>query len=414
MKRISSNTANNDVQYNLRLKESKINKINNQLGSQNRIQELRDDPLAAGHLVRYQSYVGRVEQFEKNAKVVCDDFSVTEGYVNQSVQVMQRIRELAVNGANGVYNRDDLHSMAVEVDQLLKELVENANAIGPDGNRVFAGTRTSNIAFEVEFQHVEGSSEPLINEVKYNGSIGQNTLEVDERSFVPVDKSGNTIFWSEKQQLLSSTDTSSYSAKENGDFNINGVNIHVDRGDNVYSIISKINASGTPVKATLDPITKGLNLTTTDSRQLWLEDKNGTTLKDLDVIKDSSQRPPYNLSDSVRVSGGSVFDSVIALRNAMLRGDAESIGSRVLGSIDSGLNNLITQEAKIGSNYERAQLYIAKAETNKVNGTNMISREGDLDFTQTLTDMKMMDYMQKATLNTAGKLYENSLLNYMR
>lgn len=414
MKRISSNTANNDVQYNLRLKESKINKINNQLGSQTRIQELRDDPLAAGHLVRYQSYVGRVEQFEKNAKVVCDDFSVTEGYVNQSVQVMQRIRELAVNGANGVYNRDDLHSMAVEVDQLLKELVENANAIGPDGNRVFAGTRTSNIAFEVEFQHVEGSSEPLINEVKYNGSIGLNTLEVDERSFVPVDKSGNTIFWSEKQQLLSSTDTSSYSAKENGDFNINGVNIHVDRGDNVYSIISKINASGTPVKATLDPITKGLNLTTTDSRQLWLEDKNGTTLKDLDVIKDSSQRPPYNLSDSVRVSGGSVFDSVIALRNAMLRGDAESIGSRVLGSIDSGLNNLITQEAKIGSNYERAQLYIAKAETNKVNGTNMISREGDLDFTQTLTDMKMMDYVQKATLNTAGKLYENSLLNYMR
>ena len=63
MRRVSSSTANNDVQYNLRMQESKINKVNNQLGSQNRIQELRDDPLAAGHLVRYQSYNGRVEQF---------------------------------------------------------------------------------------------------------------------------------------------------------------------------------------------------------------------------------------------------------------------------------------------------------------------------------------------------------------
>ena len=66
MRRVSSATANNDIQYNLRLQESKANNLNNQLGSQNRLQQLRDDPLAAGHLVRYQSYATRVEQFEKN------------------------------------------------------------------------------------------------------------------------------------------------------------------------------------------------------------------------------------------------------------------------------------------------------------------------------------------------------------
>ena len=131
MRRVSSSTANNDVQYNLRMQESKINKVNNQLGSQNRIQELRDDPLAAGHLVRYQSYNGRVEQFEKNAQVISDDYSITEGYINNSVQVMHRIRELAVTGANGIYTPEDLRNMAVEVDQLLKNLIDNANAVGP-------------------------------------------------------------------------------------------------------------------------------------------------------------------------------------------------------------------------------------------------------------------------------------------
>ena len=54
MRRVSSQMNNMDVQSNLRLQESRLNKINNQIGSQRRIQELRDDPLSAGHLVRYR------------------------------------------------------------------------------------------------------------------------------------------------------------------------------------------------------------------------------------------------------------------------------------------------------------------------------------------------------------------------
>ena len=414
MRRVSSATANNDIQYNLRLQESRVNNLNNQLGSQNRLQQLRDDPLAAGHLVRYQSYATRVEQFEKNAKIISDDFTVAEGYVNQSVQIMQRVRELAVNGANGYYEKEDLRNMAVEVDELLKELIQNSNAIGPDGTRIFAGTRTSNIPFEAETGYVKGSSEPLITSVKYQGSIGTKEIEVDEQAHISIDKSGNSIFWAEKQQLISSADATSYSVQQESKIAINGQEIKLEPGDNVYSIISKINDSGTSVKASLDPITKGLNLETTDSRQLWLEDISGTTLTDLAINKDSSQRPPYNISDSVTVSGGSLFDSVIALRDSMLSGDIESIGGRVLGSIDNGIDNLLTRQAEIGSNYERAQQSIAKAQTNQLGVTNMIAREGDLDFTKAITDMKMLEYVKQATLSTAGRLYESSLLNYMR
>lgn len=414
MRRVSSATANNDIQYNLRLQESRVNNLNNQLGSQNKLQQLRDDPLAAGHLVRYQSYATRVEQFEKNAKIISDDFTVAEGYVNQSVQIMQRVRELAVNGANGYYEKEDLRNMAVEVDELLKELIQNSNAIGPDGTRIFAGTRTSNIPFEAETGYVKGSSEPLITSVKYQGSIGTKEIEVDEQARISIDKSGNSIFWAEKQQLISSADATSYSVQQESKIAINGQEIKLEPGDNVYSIISKINDSGTSVKASLDPITKGLNLETTDSRQLWLEDISGTTLTDLAIIKDSSQRPPYNISDSVTVSGGSLFDSVIALRDSMLSGDIESIGGRVLGSIDNGIDNLLTRQAEIGSNYERAQQSIAKAQTNQLGVTNMIAREGDLDFTKAITDMKMLEYVKQATLSTAGRLYESSLLNYMR
>ena len=173
MRRVSSQMNNMDVQSNLRLQESRLNKINNQIGSQHRIQELRDDPIAAGHLVRYQSYAARIENFEKNAKTLSELFMQREGYMTNSLDVMHRVRELAVTGANGIYTGDDMKNMAAEVDELLKELVQNANAIGEDGNSLFAGTETKVRAFDVEMGNVAGSGVPLIEGVRYNGNISE-------------------------------------------------------------------------------------------------------------------------------------------------------------------------------------------------------------------------------------------------
>mgnify|MGYP000113346304 CR=1 FL=1 len=115
MTRISSQINNSDTQYHLRRQEVNSNRLSNQIGNQSRISSLRDDPIAAGHLVRYQSYQGRVERFEKNAQTLADQFNVREGYINQNLQIMQRVRELAVGGASGTYTPDDLKNMAAGV-----------------------------------------------------------------------------------------------------------------------------------------------------------------------------------------------------------------------------------------------------------------------------------------------------------
>lgn len=414
MRRVSTSLANNDVQYNLRMQESKANKMNNQMGSQRKIQDLRDDPLAAGHLVRYQSYLTRVERFEQNAKTLTDQYSVSEGYIRHSLDVMHRVRELAVAGANGVYTKDDMQNMASEVNELLKELVTSANAVGPDGTALFAGTRTKNTAFEIELGPVPGSGDALITDVRYKGSLNQNDIEIDEKAYMNLNRTGNSIFWAEEQTLFADRDASAYQVKSDSIINIDGKDIKLKAGDNVYSIISKINNSGAAVKAQLDPVTNGLNLRTTDARQLWLQDKKGSALFDLGLIKDASQRPPYNLGAAAQVSGGSLFDTVIAFRDALLRGDQESIGGRVLGSLDSGVGNLTRRIAETGAQYERAQVAISRSQTNNLNTNAMIAREGDLDITKGITDMKMLDYVKQATLSTAAKLYNTSLLNYIK
>ena len=384
------------------------------MGSQRRIHELRDDPIAAGHLVRYQSFLSRVENFEKNALTLSDQFVLREGYMSNSLDVMQRVREIAVTGANGIYTKDDMRDMAMEVDELLKELVQNANAVSSDGNSIFAGTNTKSSAFDVEMGTVQGSAVPLISNVKYNGTIDMNKVEVDERKYLSVDNAGNRTFWAEQQQLFGGRDVSAWQASADSTISVDGVAINIKAGDNVYALASKINDSGAAVRAKIDPVTRGLNLETTDARQLWLSDVNGSVLSDIGIIKDASQKPPYNIGNSVRVSGGSMFDTVIALRDALLKGDTEEVGGRVLGALDSGIANLVTRIAKSGSQYERAQLNVQRNSATAMNVTQQISREGDLDITKAITDMKMLDYTYQATLSNAGKMFNSTLLNYMR
>ncbi|CEM61569.1 flagellar hook-associated protein 3 [Treponema phagedenis] len=414
MKRISSNMQHTDGNYALRNQESRLHRVNNQIASQRKIQQLRDDPLAAGHSVRYKSYLARLDRFEKNTQTLHDQYKISEGYMQSSLNAMQRLRELAVASANGTLTPDDMKKMAPEVDELLKELVQNGNAVGPDGVRVFSGTKSFTEPFEVVMGDIEGAGSAMIMQVRYNGSIDPKEVETDELSYLDANMAGNKVFWAEKQSLLSETDARNFVVQNDTSIEVDGLSIPLIAGDNVYSIISKINDSGAAVKAYLDPVTNGLNIETTDARQIWLRDgENGNVLSTLGLIKEG-QRPPYNLANSVRVSGGSLFDAAIAMRNALLTGDQESLGGKILGSIDSGIDNLSAHMAETGSRYERSEAILARLNTQIPNVTAAEAREADLDLTKAITDLKMFEYTHQATLSTIGNLYKDTLLNYLR
>ena len=118
MRRVSSDMMNNDMQFWLRRREDAMASISNRMNRQERLENLRDDPLAAARSVRYESFVGRLERYEENTRYTLDRARVAEGYMRQTQDLMQRLRELAVTGATGTFTKEDSAAMAVEVDQL--------------------------------------------------------------------------------------------------------------------------------------------------------------------------------------------------------------------------------------------------------------------------------------------------------
>lgn len=415
MERVSTNMPNNDTMFWLRLRQLKMNTLQNQMSSQNRIQNLREDPIGAAHATRFESRLTRLKRYEKNVNWVIDRNNYADGYLKSATDIMQRIRNLAVQGANGTYTKPDLRKMGQEVNQLLNQLIQLANAHSPDGNMLFAGERNQSAPYRVLKGTVPGAGGKVVTNVEYTGSIGQNKVQVGDGTTIPENLPGNRIFWAEQQQIFSNVNASTYHVQQDSTISIDGTTINLKAGDNVYAIIAKINNAGAGVRARLDPVKNSLVLQTTTPHQIWVRDVgNSSVLKDLGIIGSTNGAPPHNIASSAQVSGGSLFDMVIALRNDLYQGKTISTGGSGLQGIDAGLNNLLTARAQLGSINERMKNrgQLISAEIPQV--TQQLSRLTGIDMAKAITDLKMLQYTYQAALQTAGKVLPPTLMDFLR
>ncbi|MFP3960271.1 MAG: flagellar hook-associated protein 3 [Spirochaetaceae bacterium] len=415
MHRISTNLTNDDMQFWARRREYDLNRVQNQMSRQTRIQNLRDDPLAASHSTRFQSYTTRLERFSENIEYTRDNYEVTEGYMRQATDIMQRVRELAVQGANGSYNTEDRRKMATEVNELLNELVQLANARNGAGETIFSGTKSKTEPFRAIHGDVEGASGQVITDVDYIGNIERNRAEVAEGSFIEMNFPGNEVFWAENQQVFSTTDATGYQVQEDSTIRVDGVEIELSQGDNIHAVISKINNSKAAVEARLDPVQSSLVLESTSPHQLWLEDAGeGTVLQDLGVLADGDNPPPQNIAASADVFGGSVFDVVMNLRDRLYEGDTLDIGGSALRGIDDGLENMLSNVASLGAKDTRLETVYERTEDEIPKMKEMNSKEVDLDLTRAVTDLRMLEHTHQAAIGTAGRILQQTLLDFLR
>ncbi len=406
--------SNNDMQYYMQIRNSEMNELQNKMAEQTRILNLRDDPVGAAHSVKYLSNIKRMERYSKNIDMVMGENRVAEGYMKSANDILHRIRELAIQGGNDTNTAEEKKIMGNEVNELLNELVSIANAKTPDGTSMFSGDRTRSDAYRVLYGNVPGTGDKVITSVEYRGTINETKVEISDGSYIKSGFAGNEVFWAEHQQIIADRDASGYVAEDDTQIRIDNAVIDINAGDNVYAIISKINNSDAAVKASLDPVKNSLVLETTTPHEIWLEDgQGGSVLSDLGVISDRG-RPPYNINRDAVVGGGSLFDMIINIRDQLYQGNTLNIGGAGLKGITIAQNNLIGAIAGLGSDEERLKKVQQRLayEIPEVQERN--SKETDIDMTKAITDLKMLEYTHKAALQTAARILQPTLLDFLR
>ena len=119
---INNNISAINSQRTLKFKNWDLGKDMRELSSGLRINRAGDDASGLAVSEKMRTQIRGLRQAERNTEDGVSFIQTTEGYLQESQDILQRIRELAVQAANGIYTDEDRMLIQVEVSQLVDEV----------------------------------------------------------------------------------------------------------------------------------------------------------------------------------------------------------------------------------------------------------------------------------------------------
>ncbi|MBW2185932.1 MAG: flagellin [Deltaproteobacteria bacterium] len=137
---INTNVASLNAQRNLSASQGDLNKSMQRLSSGLRINSAKDDAAGLAISDRMTSQIRGLNQASRNANDGISLAQTAEGALQESTNILQRMRELSVQSANDTNTSSDRGSLQAEVKQLQAEIDRIATTTQFNGKNLLDGT----------------------------------------------------------------------------------------------------------------------------------------------------------------------------------------------------------------------------------------------------------------------------------
>lgn len=178
------------------------------LSSGKRINKAADDAAGLAISQKMQAQIRGLRQASRNALDGVSLIQTAEGALNEVHAALQRMRELCVQGANGVNEGEDLKAIADEIEQLTEQIQEIAENTEFNSKKLLDGSEKT---LELQIGANKGQAlEIKLDEIKVTTNEGLNIQkfidEIKDRENLESDKfqSGIGIFDAAITQVASS------------------------------------------------------------------------------------------------------------------------------------------------------------------------------------------------------------------
>jgi flagellar hook-associated protein 3 FlgL len=159
-----------------------------QVASGRRILTPSDDPVAAARALEVTQSQEINAQYGENQGAARDALALAENKLTAAGDLLQRIRQLAVQAGNGTLTDKDRRSIAAEMRQLYEGLLGVANSTDDNGRYLFSG-------YQGDVKPFSGAVETVAaGEIAYDGDDGRRLLQVSASRQLAVSDSGNDVF----------------------------------------------------------------------------------------------------------------------------------------------------------------------------------------------------------------------------
>ena len=356
--------------------QSDVNKTQLQLATGRRILTPSDDPAAAARALDIQQALDTTAQYQKNADVALARQGLEENAMVGVGNILQRIRELAIQGNNDSNSDADRDSIAVEVRQRLDELVALANTRDSNQEYIFAGYQ----GFTTPFTKAPSGA------ISYNGDAGQRFVQIDTNRQIAIGDSGIDVF------LAIRNGNGVFSTQDNLANSGDGV---IDPGVVDGSFVPDTYTISFTQLLPTDPIT--YEVTGVTSGVVVPAGTNYVDGADIvfNGVRTKIEGTPAN-GDSFSISPSvdqDLFTTVENLALALEQGGGSATAdaqfhnamNRFMVDVDQGLENILNIRAKIG------------ARLNVIDNQQNLNEDNILQLEQTLSDLQDLDYAEAAS-----------------
>jgi flagellar hook-associated protein 3 FlgL len=378
----------------------KLARLQQQISTGVKLNKPSDDPAASSRLLELEQIVSLQEQYQVNISAADTRLNLQEDTLAALGNVSHRLKELAIQANNGAMDPIALRAIAVEVEEIMDEMLSLGNARDANGDFLFAGYQNDSQPFT---ETITGS----ISHVIYNGDEGQRLLQISETRQIAVDNPGSEVFL----RLTSATALNEVASAANTGIGVMAPATVFDAtvyvpGD--YEI--RFTAPG--VYDVFD-VTNGVNIVTgatyTDSADI-----------DFQGIRTSITGVPA-AGDVFTVSQGQykdIFETVQSLADTLRGGTSPTQRaaniSDFLTDLDTFLNRTLELRTSVGG---RMNALDSQKESNSANifaTQTAISTLRDTDLAEAISQLTLEQTTLDAAQAVFARITSSSLFNFLR
>jgi len=406
-----------------------IQELQERVSSGQNILRASDDPVAAVNLSAAREQKQILERFEKNVGSAQGRLDLSGQAMQESINVLTRIAELTTQAGNGSYDGFSRKAILTEIDQLSETIFDLANTRDAQGQSLFAGFNTGNVAF---IKEADGS-------ITYNGDRGTHSLQISENMNVATSIDGGTAFMrvntpqgpkgvfdiiNEARHAIHSTgelsdvgnaqsnarvkfilpsrpqDWSLSLAGSRGEATVTSV---VESG-NLQKVVDNINlqSANTGVVAELDA----------ETQSIMLRDVQGGNISIRDIEIKGQDAATANFSSKVEFTP--IGEAGKAVGGTRTLTDVDQLLGTNLTNMRAALDHLSMQETRIGAYGSKAAIQLQAITTRKMVVTKDISKIADADLAQLVTTLQAQLTNRDAAQQAFAKIGQQSLFDFIR
>jgi flagellar hook-associated protein 3 FlgL len=182
--RISTSWAQQVSVNSMMDQQAKLSHLQLQLSTQKKILTPADDPAGAAQIIDLNQGIKETEQYQSNINSASQRLNLEDSVLQSSVDILDRIKELGLQGVNAATSPTDRSIIATEMQELKDELLGLANTRNANNEYLFSGFKSNNQPF---VKNLAGGYD-------YAGDLNQRNIQIATNRQITDGNPGVDVF----------------------------------------------------------------------------------------------------------------------------------------------------------------------------------------------------------------------------